>query len=464
MSVLDEHEVVLRGGRAVLPTGVTRVDIGVRGGRIAQIGGPMRGQHEWDVSSDWVLPGGVDPHVHLTCADATPEDPGWIDDFESGTRAALAGGITTVGNMSFVLPTEKLFDRLDLESADARRLAIADVFLHPVVLAPVPETIEAIPRLAAAGFPSVKIFMTFPTFAPSAGQFALLMRAAAASGMMTLIHCEDFATIECCTALLRADARNSLEHFHESRPTAAEAVATERAIAMCEATGCPVYIVHLSSRRALDACIAARARGLPVFVETRPLYLFLTDTHYQGPDAPLFVAQPPLRREADVEALWDGLLNGHIDTIGSDHAPWSRAQKLDPHHNLSNLRPGVAELDTMLPLLFTHGVLAGRLTVERFVSLTSTRAAQLFGLYPQKGAIAVGSDADLVVWREGETRQVTAARLFSRAGHSVYEGWTYRAWPHLTFRRGELVHQDGVALGRPGSGILPGRVANRTRG
>jgi len=170
------------------------------------------------------------------------------------------------------------------------------------------------------------------------------------------------------------------------------------------------------------------------------------------------VAQPPLRRSGDVEALWDGLANGLIDTIGSDHAPWSREQKLDPRHDLRNLRPGVAELDTMLPLLFTHGVLSGRLSIERFVSLTSRRAAELFGLYPRKGAIAVGSDADLVVWREGEARQVTGANLFSRAGHSVYEGWTYRAWPQLTFRRGELLFEDGRALGEPGSGALPPRT------
>jgi len=454
----DDLDLVLRGGRAVLPTGVTRTDIGVRGGQIAQIGGPMRGRREHDVSGDWVLPGGVDPHVHLTCADATPEDPGWVDDFESGSRAALAGGITTVGNMSFVLPHEDPFARLGLESNEARRLALADVFLHPVILAPTPANVRAVPALGEAGFPSVKLFMTLPGFDASAGQFALLMRAARQAGMMALIHCEDFATIECCTSMLRADHRTSLEHFHESRPPAAESLATERAVAMCEATGCPVYIVHLSSRRALEVCADARARGLPIFVETRPLYLFMTDERYRGSEAPLYVAQPPLRRGGDVEALWDGLANGLIDTIGSDHAPWSREQKLDPRHDLRNLRPGVAELDTMLPLLFTHGVLTGRLSLERFVSLTSRRAAELFGLYPRKGAIAVGSDADLVVWREGEPRHVVGSNLFSRAGHSVYEGWTYRVWPQLTFRRGELVFEDGRVLAEPGSGTLPPRA------
>jgi dihydropyrimidinase len=433
---------------------VARVDVGIRGERIARLGGAMRGRQEWDIAGDWLLPGGVDPHVHLTCADATPEDPGWADDFESGSRAALAGGITTLGNMTFVLPSEHPLDRLGLEADLARSTAIADVFLHPVILSPDTTVLRAVPTLVEQGWSSLKIFMSLPSFDSFAGQYAILMRAAAEAGSLALIHCEDLGTIECCTSALFAAGRTGLAHFHESRPALAEAVATQRAMAMCEATGCPTYVVHLSSARALAACAEARARGLPVFIETRPLYLFMTEDRYEGPDGPLYVAQPPLRSSADVEALWKGLESGLIDTIGSDHAPWSKAQKLDARHDLSNLRPGVAELDTMLPLLFTHGVLSGRLSPERFVSLTSSRAAQLFGLYPRKGAIAVGSDADLVVWREGPARIVQSTELFSRAGHSVYEGWSYRAWPHLTLRRGEVVYREGEICARPGSGQL----------
>jgi len=252
--------------------------------------------------------------------------------------------------------------------------------------------------------------------------------------------------------MLAAHAHTDLGHFADSRPVEAETVATERAIAMCRATRSPTYIVHLSSARALAACAAARAEGLPLFVETRPLYLHMTSERYQGSDGPLYVAQPPLRERADQEALWRGLTDGSIDTVGSDHAPWTRELKLDPKLNVEHCRSGVAELDTMLPLLFTEGVATGRLSVERFVALTSTNAARLFGMYPRKGTIAVGSDADIVIWETRERRTVRDSDLFSRAGHTVYAGRAVSAWPHATIRRGELVFENGKVLGQPGSG------------
>jgi dihydropyrimidinase len=243
---------------------------------------------------------------------------------------------------------------------------------------------------------------------------------------------------------------------------ASELVAIERAIAMCRATGAPTYIVHLSSARALAACAAARAEGLPLYVETRPLYLHLTDERYQQPDGPLYVAQPPLRAAGDREALWRGLADGTIDTLGSDHAPWTRALKLDPKLDLPHPRPGVAELDTMLPMFFTEGVLGGRISLERFVALTATNAARLFGLYPRKGTIAVGSDADLTIWETNERRTIRDADLFSRAGHSVYAGHELRAWPRTTIRRGAVVFDGGKIVARAGSGeVIPRGASQR---
>jgi dihydropyrimidinase len=210
--------------------------------------------------------------------------------------------------------------------------------------------------------------------------------------------------------------------------------------------------VHLSSAAALVACRAARAEGLPLYVETRPLYLYLTAERYADDDGPLYVAQPPLRAAADGEALWQGLVDGSIDTVASDHAPWTRAHKMEPGLDIMRVRPGVAELDTMLPLLFTEGVATGRLSLERFVALTATNAARLFGMYPRKGTIAVGSDADLCVWETRGTRTIRDEDLFSRAGHSVYRGRTLSAWPVATVRRGEVVFENGKLLGAPGAG------------
>jgi dihydropyrimidinase len=453
-------DLVVRGGTVVTVEGRAEVDIGVRDGRVAQLGGAMSGARELDARGRFVLPGGVDPHVHLHVE--TPEgDPHWADDFASGSAAALAGGVTTLGNMSWVLPWETIAERMRLESAEVARRGIADFFFHAVVAAPTRPILAEVAGAVAGGQTSMKVFMSLPTFESSAAEFGLLMRETGEAGGITLIHCEDLATIECCTAILARDARISCRHFAESRPVEAEVVATERAIAMCRATGAPTYVVHLSSAAALAACRAARAEGLPLYVETRPLYLYLTAERYGDEDGPLYVAQPPLREAADSEALWRGLADGAIDTVASDHAPWTRALKMEGAADVRRTRPGVAELDTMLPLLYTEAVLSGRLSLERFVALTSTNAARLFGLYPRKGTIAVGSDADLVVWDTGGRRAIRDEDLFSLAGHSVYRGRELRAWPAVTVRRGEVVFEDGKLAGAPGSGrtVARGRTA-----
>jgi dihydropyrimidinase len=213
-----------------------------------------------------------------------------------------------------------------------------------------------------------------------------------------------------------------------------------------------VYLVHLSSKRALEVCAEARARGLPVYVETRPLYLHLDSSVFDGPEPGRYVGQPPLREPSDVAALWSGLASGLIDTVCTDHAPWSLAAKLDPQLSIERLRPGVENLQLLLPMLYSEGVRTGRLTLQRLVDLTSANAARLFGLYPSKGAVAVGSDADLVIFDPALERVVNAAMLHSRADYSVYEGWRVTGWPVTTVRRGEIVYQGDRVIGQPGSG------------
>ena len=456
-------DLVLRGGTVVTVEGQRQADVGIRDGCVAIIhdrtgagGAPPTAAREIDATGRLLLPGGVDPHVHLHTEGLDPGEPGWVDDYTSGSQAALAGGITSVGNMSWVLPWESIADRVRAEEALVARQAIADVFFHTVIVSPNRVADEVGPAVRA-GQSSMKIFMCIPTFEANVPQFSRAMKAAGDAGGITLVHCEDLATIECCTTMLTERAHADLGHFADSRPVEAETVATERAIAMCRATGAPTYIVHLSSARALAACVAARAEGLPLFVETRPLYLHMTSERYHGHDGPLYVAQPPLREAADQEALWRGLSDGSIDTVASDHAPWTRELKMDPKLDVAHCRSGVAELDTMLPLLYTEGVATGRLSLERFVALTSTNAARLFGMYPRKGTIAVGSDADIAIWETRERRTVRDADLFSRAGHTVYAGRELRAWPHVTIRRGEVVFEAGKILGQPGSGQPIGR-------
>jgi dihydropyrimidinase len=232
----------------------------------------------------------------------------------------------------------------------------------------------------------------------------------------------------------------------------AEVAAVERAIGLARQTGAPVYVVHLSSAAALEQCRLARAAGLPVYVETRPLYLHLTKERFAEPDGAKYVGAPPLRSEADRDAMWRGLAAGDIDTVCSDHAPWTLAAKLDPALDVVTARQGVADLETLMPMLFSEGVTTGRISMDRFVELTSANAARLFGLYPRKGAMTVGADADLVLWDAGQRKTIDGAAMQSRAGYSVYDGWTVQGWPRSVIRRGQVVLRDGIAAARPGEG------------
>jgi dihydropyrimidinase len=449
-------DLVIRGGEIVDVAGSARADVGIADGVVVQIGGDLRGREEIDATGRLLLPGAVDAHVHLSSPPSrnAGSGPSWVDDFASGSRAALAGGVTTVGNMTFPAPGEGLLAALARDAAAAREQAIADVILHPVLVDPGPQALAEVPRLLDAGCSSIKYFMSFPEFDAQVDGYVGATRLAGDAGLLTLVHCEDQALLADAIARLTAAGRTSLRDYAESRPVVAEVVATQRAVAIAEATGAPVYVVHLSCARALEVCAEARARGVRVFVETRPLYLHLTEERLREPDGARYVGQPPLRSRADVDALWHGIRDGTVDTVCTDHAPWSLAAKLDPDLSIQRLRPGVENLQTMLPMLYSEGVRRGRITLGRLVELTSANAARLFGLHPRKGAIAVGSDADIVIFDPERTRTIDASMLQSNADYSVYDGWSVTGWPEITIRRGEIVFRDDRVLGRPGSGAL----------
>ena len=454
-------DLVVRGGEIVTPGHRGIADVGVRDGRIVQLGGAMSGQDELDAHGLLVVPGGIDAHVHLVCAalaaalgqdEPAQQEPIWVDDFWTGSLAAIAGGVTTIGNMTFALPGESMTAAIAREMAGASAEAAVDWFLHPVLTGLGDDAVAELAALAADGHASVKVFLSEPEYAPGTPGLADAIAAAGRAGSLTLLHCEDAGILTRTGQDLIESGRGAMSHFPDARPVSAELEAVDQAIGLARQTGAPIYIVHLSSAAALDRCRAARAAGLPVYVETRPLYLHLTRERFEEPDAAKYVGAPPLRDQSDREALWRGLAAGEVDTVCSDHAPWTLAAKLDPALDVVTARQGVADLETLMPMLFSEGVLAGRISLDRFVELTSASAARLFGLYPRKGAIAVGSDADLALWDPAERRVIDGARMQSRAGYSVYDGWTVQGWPRFVLRRGQIVLADGRVTAQPGQG------------
>lgn len=451
MMAIDEADLVIRGGTLVSPRGRSRRDIGITNGvisHLAEAEGGLRGHTELNAHGAFVLPGAVDAHVHF--GDGTESsEPGFVDDFESGSRAALHGGVTTVGQMSFT-DTGSLRAAVDADRGRAAKLSIVDYVLHPGTYTVARESLGELAGLAADGYKTLKLVTLALDEDPR--NFVAAVAEAGRNGMLTLLHCEDGALIAHATATLMAEGRGDLSHYPESRPPVTETAAVERAIALCELTGSPIYIVHLSSALALDAVRRAKSRGLPVYAETRPIYLYLSEAVHREADGGRFIGMPPLRTEDDINALWAGLADGTIDTVASDHAPWLLADKIDPALTVETSRKGMAELDTMLPLLYSEGVRTDRITLERLVAISSENPARLLGIYPQKGSLEIGSDADIVVFDPESQRTITNSDLESAADYSVYEGWTVKGWPRFVLSRGEVLLRDGVITAEPGRG------------
>jgi dihydropyrimidinase len=443
-------ELLIRRGRVVNADGARDADVRIVGETIAEVGSNLRAAANAriiDAAGKLVLPGGIDPHTHL--------HPSFVDDMTSGSMAALAGGITTIGTFANATAKETLVEAIERMAARVRAEAIADMILHASAWPPSAEIASAMKAIAAFGQPSFKIFLTRQDVGARMTDLIAHLERARDAGVVTMMHCEDGALLAATVRRLEKEGRTSLRDYGDSRPVLAEVAATQLAASLCESTNAPIYVVHLSSARALAVCRAARAAArLPLFVETRPLYLHLTSEKMRGPDAPLFVGQPPLREESDRAAMWGGMRDGSVDVLATDHAPWTREQKLDPALTITRLRPGVSDLQTMLPMFFSEGVNMRKLPVTRFVEQTSTNAAKIFGLYPRKGVIQAGSDADIAIWDPQRSDVIRADVDHSKSDYSVYEGWQVRGWPITTIRRGEVVYDAGKIAGRAGTGQL----------
>jgi dihydropyrimidinase len=445
------HDLVVRGGTVTTATDSYVGDIGVSAGRIATIGAALpRADQEVDARGLLVLPGGIDVHTHL---DIELGGMRSADDFDSGTAAAACGGVTTICDYAWQEKGWSLAQTLEAWKARARDRAHVDYGFHVVMNDVTEATLAEIPAVVAAGYPSLKLFM-IKEFGPSDEALLRVLRAARAAGAVVNIHAENSEMLNLAVGDMLAAGRWDPRHYAESRPALAEAEATRRAIDYAELVGAEIYIVHMSCREAVEAVRAARRRGLRVWGETRPIYLGLTDERYApgGVEAAKVVGAPPLRTPADVEALWDGLRTGDVHAIGSDNCSWTVEQKAVGAQDFRKVPYGVPGLETEMRVIYSEGVAKDRISVHTFVAAFATNPARIFGLYPQKGTIAVGSDADLVLFDPARTERIDARRLHSRAGYDPFEGWEVRGVPVLTIARGEIVAREGELVSRPGRG------------
>jgi len=445
-------DLAIRGGTVVTPEGERRADVAIDGERISRIGDVGPASREIDAHGKLVLPGCVDLHTHLASTPTfTP-----LDDFEHGTRAAIAGGVTTVVSMVYQ-EDGSLRRGVERGARDAKR-SLADFAFHVVVTDPGEAARAEIPGLVRDGHAGLKVFMVSPRFVERRDDYRLVLRAAAEAGAVVAIHAEDHAIVAARTAELHASGRTGVEHFPASRPVEAEVKAVQEAVELAATTNAAVHLVHLSSRGAVDALREGKRRTR-IFGETRPLYLYLTRAQFDRPDAALWVGQPPLREPGDVAAVWSALADGTLDTVGTDHIPHTRAAKLAAGLTFDKIPPGVSNLETLLPMLYSEGVRGGRLTLARLVEVLATAPARIAGMYPRKGVLAVGSDADIVIFDPNARRMIRAADLHSACDYDPYEGWDVTGWPEVVVMRGEVAYERGNMRAKPGRGSFVPRSA-----
>lgn len=456
-------DLIVRNADVATATDRYHADIGVSNGVIAAIAASLSpqdlapGGRCIDAQGRLVTPGGVDSHCHIS----QPMTDGSVcaDDFASGSRSAAAGGTTTFVPFALQQRGQSLREALAAYHRSAHGQSVIDYAFHMIVSDPTDEVIATeFDWLVTQGVTSIKIYLTYEDLKLSDRQILRVLAAAKRTGIMTMVHAENFDCIEWLTEqLLAAGITEPLGHAM-SRPAAVEREATHRAISLAEVMRVPILLVHVSAADAIEQIRWAHGRGLRIYGETCPQYLFLTedDLALEAGGARC-ICSPPPRDQANQQLVWDGLANGAFEVLSSDHAPFRSgadgkvvAGAGAGFHQVPNGIPG---LETRLALLMSEGVNTGRIDIHRFVALTSTQAAKLYGLHPRKGTLAVGSDADLVVWHDAVDFTLTNAMLHHAVDYTPYEGMRLTAWPALTLARGEVVWQ-----GEPGQGEVCDRV------
>ncbi|MEO5805447.1 dihydropyrimidinase [Devosia sp.] len=450
------YDTIIRGGTVVTASDTFKAEIGILGRRIVALADHLGDAIEIiDATGLLVMPGGIDSHVHLDQAGA----PGIVmaDDFASGTRSAVVGGNTTVLPFCLQQKGQTLREALAEYQAKAAGKCHTDVALHLIVTDPTPQVLgQELPGLIAEGYTSIKIFMTYDDLKLADRDILEVLDVARVHGALVMVHAEGYDAIRFLTERLERQGKTAPFFHGPSRPIPVEREATHRAISFAEIVDTEAMIVHVSNRAAMEEIRRAQQRGLKIHGETCPQYLVLTerDMDRPGMEGAKYVCSPPPRDSDSQAACWEGLQQGVFEVFSSDHCPYryeDEAGKAAPKGRQSfryvpNGIPGIA---TRMPILFSEGVAKGRIDLNRFVALTSTNHAKRYGLYPQKGTIAVGSDADLVVWDPRREVTITHALLQDGCDYTPYEGLKVTGWPVRTILRGETVMVDGVVT--PGS-------------
>lgn len=450
---------LIKNGTVVTASDTFHADVWIEGDKIIGLtDATQRGLFptpdlEVDATGKYVLPGGIDAHTHLDMPFGGTTSS---DDFETGTVAAAHGGTTTIVDFAIQTKGHTLREGIDTWHAKAEGKAAIDYAFHMIATDVNQTTLGEMKDFIAEGITSFKLFMAYPgVLYVDDGQIFRAMQVARDKGGLICMHAENGIAIDVLVEQAVARGEIAPKYHSLSRPEIAEAEGTNRALHLAEMAGCPVYIVHLSAPRALQRVTEARDRGMPAYAETCPQYLFASfdDLAQEGFEGAKFVCTPPLRPKYMQEDLWRGLKTNDLQVVSTDHCPFCfKGQKDLGRDSFAKIPNGMPGIETRLYLLWDGGVRTGRISINRFVEITSTAPAKIYGLYPRKGTIAVGADADILVWDPDQEHALNQAELHMRVDYSPYEGRHVKGKPTHVFSRGDLVVDHGKFHGKAGRG------------
>jgi len=449
---------LIRNGRVITAVDDYFADVFIDGESIAVIGRnlEMHADRVIDAAGRYLFPGGVDPHTHMDMPFGGTTS---ADDFETGTRAAAHGGTTTLIDFAIQAKGQSTLAALDTWHAKAEGKTAIDYGFHMIITDMEDQRLQEMRRLADEGVTSYKLFMAYPgVLYVDDGTIFRAMRKAGEDGTIICMHAENGIVIDEIVKRALAEGKTAPKYHAITRPTRMEAEGVHRAVSIAEVARVPVYIVHLSSADALEQVTLARNRGVAVFAETCPQYLFLDDSYYdqENFEGAKYVMTPALRERWNQDELWRGLRFGDLQSIATDHCPFCfKEQKELGIHEFSKIPNGAPGVENRMALVYNGGVVGGRISLNKFVELTSTSAAKTFGLFPRKGTIAVGSDADIVVFNPDRTETISIKNPCThhmRVDYNAYEGMRVTGFPETVISRGQVIVRDCDYVGRKGQG------------
>ncbi|VBB07275.1 metal-dependent hydrolase [Lucifera butyrica] len=458
---MEELDLILKEGQIVTASDIYTADLAISDGKIRLIGSHLdcTAKKIVNAKGKYVLPGGIDVHTHL---DMPFGGTVASDNFETGTIAAACGGTTTIVDFAIQPQGATLAETAAQWQEKAAGKAAIDYAFHIAITDMNDAIMKEMPQAIQSGYSSFKLFMTYDGFRVTDDTLLKALKIAKEQGGLVCVHAENYYIIDYLVKQFKAENKNEPIYHALSRPNLAEAEAVNRAITMAKLAGAPLYIVHLSCRESLEELKRARALGLPVMAETCPQYLLLDEDKYREPDfaGAKYVMSPPLRHKESLEPLWKGLKNGDLQAVATDHCPFFfQGQKEMGRGFFGQIPNGAPGVETRMMLLFGIGVSGKKISLQKMVEITATNPAKIFGMYPRKGTIAVGSDADLVLFDPARSLTIIKSILHEHVDYTPYEGFNIQGYPVMTIAGGKIVAENGTFTGKAGTGNFIKRSA-----